>query len=89
MSYDTWHSYASPADINIPIFLGLYFGYKFWKKTHIWKPEDIGQSLDANVQAPTERDSIDFTTGVPSLEETEVPEVPPKNFLEKVGRALF
>ena len=21
--------------INIPIFLGLYFGYKFWKKTNL------------------------------------------------------
>ena len=61
-----------PSDINIPIFLAVYFGYKFIKKTKIrrW-------------------DEMDFVTGIPSLEETEDPEVPPKNVWEKIGRFLF
>lgn len=76
--------------INIPLFAGtayaarlclstetnnpiaLYFGFKFVKKTKIWKGTEI-----------------DFVTGIPSIEETEVPEVPPKNVWEKIGRFLF
>jgi len=58
--------------INIPIFAGLYFGYKFFKKTKIWKGTEI-----------------DFVTGIPSVEETEIPEQPPKNLWEKIGRVLF
>ena len=29
------------SDINIPIFAGLYFGYKITKRTSIWKPEEM------------------------------------------------
>jgi len=59
-------------DINIPIFLALYFGYKFIKKTKIrrW-------------------DEMDFVTGIPTPEETEIPEVPPKNIWEKIGSFIF
>jgi len=32
---------------------------------------------------------MDFVTGVPSMEETETPEVPPVTFLEKVAAVLF
>jgi amino acid permease len=28
-------------DINIPLFFGLYFGWKYVKKTEIWKPEEM------------------------------------------------
>ena len=74
--------------INIPIFagsaqavyfclstdipIGLYFGYKFIKKTKIWKGTEI-----------------DFVTGIPSIQETEEPEEPPKNVLEKISRLIF
>ncbi|KAI5122499.1 hypothetical protein M0805_001407 [Coniferiporia weirii] len=58
--------------INIPIFFALYFGYKIWKRTKFWKPEEM-----------------DFVTGIPSMEETEIPEVPPVTFLEKVAAKLF
>ncbi|THH09724.1 hypothetical protein EW145_g1807 [Phellinidium pouzarii] len=58
--------------INIPIFFSLYFGYKIWKRTKFWKPQDM-----------------DFITGIPSMEETEIPEVPPATFLEKVAAKLF
>jgi len=58
--------------LNIPIFAGLYFGYKIYKRTSIWKPEQM-----------------DFVTGIPSLEETEKPEVPPKNLLERIANFVF
>lgn len=29
------------SDVNIPIFLVLYFGYKFTMKTQFWKPEEM------------------------------------------------
>lgn len=58
--------------INIPLFAALYFGFKFIKKTKIWKGTEI-----------------DFVTGIPSIEETEVPEEPPKNIWEKIGRIVF
>jgi len=32
---------------------------------------------------------MDFATGIPSLEETEVPEVPPRNVLERIARFIF
>jgi len=34
-------------------------------------------------------DEMDFVTGIPSLEETEVPEVPPKNVWGKIARFIF
>ncbi|QRV73908.1 amino acid permease [Ceratobasidium sp. AG-Ba] len=58
--------------INIPIFFGLYAGWKIWKKTKVWKVEDM-----------------DFVTGIPTLAETEAPEVPPKNIGEKIADILF
>jgi len=58
--------------INIPIFVGLYFGYKIVKRTSIWKPLEM-----------------DFVTGIPSYEETEAPEIPPKNLAERFANWLF
>ncbi|KAF5373282.1 hypothetical protein D9615_007359 [Tricholomella constricta] len=58
--------------LNIPIFASLYIGYKLFKRTHIWKPEDM-----------------DFITGIPSPEETETPEIPPKNIWERIAGILF
>ena len=59
-------------DINIPIFLALYFGYKFIKKTEIrtW-------------------DEMDFVTGIPTPEETEVPVVPPRSIWERISSVVF
>ena len=34
-------------------------------------------------------DEMDFVTGIPSLEETEIPEVPPRNIWEKIANAVF
>jgi len=58
--------------VNIPIFVGLYVGYKVTKRSQFWKPEER-----------------DFVTGIPTLEETETPEVPPKNLWERIARVLF
>ncbi|KAF8645075.1 hypothetical protein AX16_008133 [Volvariella volvacea WC 439] len=58
--------------INIPIFVGLYVGYKVVKRTRMWKLHEM-----------------DFTSGIPTVEETENPEEPPKNFGEKIARFLF
>jgi len=60
------------AYINIPIFFGLYFGYKFWKKTKAWSP-----------------DEMDFVRGIPTIEETEAPFVPPRTIPEKIFEFLF
>ena len=61
-----------PSDINIPIFLISYFGYKIIKKTKIrrW-------------------DEMDFVTGIPPPEDTEIPEVPPKNIWERIASFVF
>ncbi|KAM6496675.1 general amino acid permease 1 [Amanita muscaria] len=34
-------------------------------------------------------EEMDFVTGIPSIEETELPEVPPRNVWEKIAEALF
>jgi len=70
-----WHFNASgffTAYVNIPIFVVLYFGYKFTMKTQFWKPEEM-----------------DFVTGIPTLEETEEPQLPPKHIGEKIANILF
>ena len=52
--------------------MSLYFGWKWWYRTEIWRAEDI-----------------DFVTGIPTIAETEVPEVPPRNIWEKIGRIII
>ena len=34
-------------------------------------------------------DERDFVTGIPTPEETEIPEVPPRNIWERIGSILF
>ena len=60
------------AYINIPVFAALYLGYKIWKRTKFWKPQDM-----------------DFVTGIPTMEETEVPEEPPTTFWGKIAAIVF
>lgn len=50
----------------------LYFGYKIFKRSKIWKPLEM-----------------DFVTGIPTPEETEEEEIPPRNFGEKIAAILF
>ena len=60
------------ADINIPIFIVLFVGWKVAKRTQFWKPHEM-----------------DFVTGIPTVEETEVPEVPPVTLAQKIAAVLF
>ncbi|EMD39101.1 hypothetical protein CERSUDRAFT_112793 [Gelatoporia subvermispora B] len=60
------------AYIGIPIFFGLYFFWKIFKRTTFWK---LGE--------------MDFVTGIPSMEETELPEVPPITIPQKIAAFLF
>jgi yeast amino acid transporter len=60
------------AYISIPLFVGLYFFWKVYKRTKIWKPLEM-----------------DFVTGIPTVEETEIPEEPPRNVGEKIANWLF
>lgn len=60
------------AYINVPIFFGLYFGYKIWKRTKVWRP-----------------DEMDFVRGIPTIEETEAPYVPPRTLGEKIFEIVF
>lgn len=54
----------------------LFIGlYVFWK---VFKRTQIWKPHE-----------MDFVTGIPSMEETETPEVPPVTFLEKVAAVLF
>ena len=59
-------------DINIPLFIVLYVGFKVVKRTKVWKPHEM-----------------DFVTGIPTIEETEVPEVPPVTIPQKIAAVLF
>ncbi|KDQ19092.1 hypothetical protein BOTBODRAFT_103181 [Botryobasidium botryosum FD-172 SS1] len=60
------------AYLNIPLFVILLFGWKFWKRTKMWHPTQM-----------------DFTTGIPSVEETESPEIPPTTIKGKIFEAIF
>ena len=68
----SWLTLWSIADINIPLFIALYVGWKVAKRTKVWKPHEM-----------------DFVTGIPSVEETEVPEVPPTTLGGKIAAFLF
>jgi len=69
-SFNTSNFFA--AYIPIPIFIGLFVGYKVRNSTKFWAPEEM-----------------DFVRGIPTIEDTEVPEQPPNTFLEKVAAVLF
>lgn len=84
------------AYINIPIFFGLYIVWKVIKRSKFWKPHEM--------DFVTVRETFynfpfsDFVTklflflslqGIPTLEETEIPEVPPVTIPEKIAAVLF
>ena len=59
-------------DINIPIYIVLYLGYKITNKTKIPRLKDV-----------------DLVSDIPSMEETEKPEIPPTTIWGKISAALF
>ncbi|EJD07463.1 general amino acid permease 1 [Fomitiporia mediterranea MF3/22] len=60
------------AYLDIPLFFLLYFGWKIYKRTKFWKPQDM-----------------DFVTGIPTMEETEIPEEPPRTIGQKIAAVIF
>ncbi|KAF8329445.1 general amino acid permease 1 [Cantharellus anzutake] len=60
------------AYINIPLVILLFVGWKMFKRTHWWTPEEM-----------------DFVTGIPTIQETEEEEIPPRNLGEKIAAILF
>ena len=80
-----------PTDINIPIFLVLYLGYKITFRTKFWKPQEmdfVTVSFNDNLCSIFVNFFI-LTQGIPTPEETETPETPPKNFAERVANIIF
>ena len=59
-------------DINIPIYIALYLGYKIFYRTKI----------------PTLKEA-DLFSNIPTMEETERPEVPPTTIWGKIGAVVF
>jgi len=60
------------AYFNIALFTSLYFGYKFIKRTRVWRPEEM-----------------DLVTGIPTIEETEKAEEPPRTVAQHIAAVIF
>ena len=74
--YDVFFAFKASDFLEAYINIPLFIGlYVLWKVVKRSK-----------VWKPHE---MDFVTGIPSMEETETPEVPPKTFWEKVAAILF
>lgn len=79
------------AYINIPIFFGLWIGWSLYMRQPFWRGEEMDfvtvcltASAFANMLAHS-RDS----QGIPTIEETDSPEEPPRNLGEKIFNAVF
>jgi len=59
-------------DINVPIYIALYLGYKIAYRTRIPRLKDV-----------------DLVSNIPSMVETEKPEIPPTTTWGKVLAAVF
>ncbi|PVG03557.1 putative general amino acid permease [Serendipita vermifera] len=74
--YDVFFQFNVSKFLTCYINIPLFFSFYFgWKW---WYKTEIWRSED-----------VDFVTGIPTLEETETPEIPPKNTWEKIGRAIL
>lgn len=81
----------SSADINIPLFIGLYAFWKLYKKTKVWKPLEM-DFVTVRLVFRCNISITELTTrlqGIPSVEETDIPEVPPITVLQKIAAVLF
>ena len=76
------------AYINIPLFIVLYVGWKVYKRTKVWKPEDM-DFVTVSHSSFILYHQLTSCQGIPTIEETELPEVPPRTFLEKVAAVVF
>ncbi|KAI6097683.1 general APC amino acid permease [Pisolithus croceorrhizus] len=74
--FEVFWSFKASGFLTAYINIPIFFGlYLFWKITKRTK-----------VWKPEE---MDFVTGVPTLEETESPEIPPTTFWQRVAAVLF
>ncbi|KLO19293.1 general amino acid permease 1 [Schizopora paradoxa] len=74
--YDVFFSFDASDFLVAYINVPIFIGlYVFWK---VFKRTKIWKPHE-----------MDFVTGIPSMEETETPEIPPRTFLEKVAAVLF
>lgn len=74
--YNVFWDFDASSFLTSYLNIPLFFGlFLFWKVT---RRTEIWKL-----------DDMDFTTGIPSYEETESPEIPPKGFLQHVGAVLF
>ncbi|KAG2152769.1 general APC amino acid permease [Suillus clintonianus] len=74
--YNVFWDFDASSFLTSYLNIPLFFGlFLFWKVT---RSTEIWKL-----------DDMDFTTGIPSYEETESPEIPPKGFLQHVGAVLF
>ncbi len=72
------------------MFFILYFSYKIIKRTKIWKPHEMDfVTVSFFVRVHISPSSHVCAQGIPTVEETEVPEEPPRTFGEKVFAILF
>lgn len=79
-------------DLNIPLFFALYFGWKIIKRTKIWKPEEMDfhtVRIHADFYCLDSQSDVSFHQGIPTLEETEIPEQPPRTIGEKIAAIVF
>jgi amino acid transporter len=77
-------------DLCIPIFGGLYFGYKLWFRTKIWKTSEMDfWTVSLSISAKVDRSlNNGISQGIPSYEETEGSYVPPTTFWAKFVDAV-
>ncbi|KAG8739794.1 hypothetical protein FRC10_005177 [Ceratobasidium sp. 414] len=74
--FSVFFNFNASAFITAYINIPIFFGlYAIWK---IWKRTKFWKTRD-----------MDFVTGIPSIAETEAPEIPARNLGEKIANVLF
>jgi yeast amino acid transporter len=91
------------AYINIPIFFTLWIGWTLYMRTPFWRAHEMDfvtvRCVGARFLYDADHNSLTwlraisiiiiFFQGIPSFEETESPEEPPRNLGEKIFNILF
>lgn len=81
------------AYINIPIFFALWLGWSLYMRRPFWRAHEmdfVTVRHSGRLHAPASYFSrVSFTQGIPTIEETDAPEVPPRNLAEKIFNIVF
>ncbi|KAG6816432.1 hypothetical protein H0H87_006094 [Tephrocybe sp. NHM501043] len=64
-------------------------GLQIFKRTAIWKPEEMDFVTVRSENTSSILTILTSKQGIPSLEETEIPEVPPRNIWERIAGIVF